>query len=80
MGLSWGQEVNPTDKDKYIQYTEKVINGRVVRFAFTKEKVFMVSVPLDSTTNTVYAANFSTKVKKPEDASDMVAMALSLIQ
>jgi hypothetical protein len=80
MGFSWGQEADPKEKDKYLQYSEQVISGRVVRFAFTKEKVFIVSVPLDDTPDTAYAANFSTKVQKPEDAADMVTMALSLIQ
>ncbi|HEX8492104.1 MAG TPA: hypothetical protein VF658_04625 [Pyrinomonadaceae bacterium] len=80
MGLSWGQEADPKDKDKYLQYSEQVINGRVVRFAFTREKVFIVSVPLDDAPDTAYAANFYTKVQKPEDTTDMVTMALSLIQ
>jgi hypothetical protein len=80
MGFSWGQEADPKEKEKYLQYSEQVISGRVVRFAFTKEKVFIVSVPLEDTPDTAYAANFSTKVQKPEDAADMVTMALSLIQ
>ncbi len=80
MGFSWGQEADPKDKGKYLEYSERVISGRVVRFAFTKEKVFIVSVPLDYTPDTSYAANFSAKVQKPEDAADMVTMALSLIR
>jgi hypothetical protein len=52
----------------------------VVRFAFTKEKLLIVSVPLIDAPDTAYAANFSTIVEKPEEAADMVTMALSLIK
>lgn len=80
MGFSYGQVVDPRDKNKYLQYREQTVNGRVVRFALTKKKVFMISVPLIDIPDTAYAANFSTKVKKPGDAADMITMALSLIQ
>ena len=80
MGLSWGQEVDPKNKSSYIDYSEQTINGRVVRFAFTKEKLFIISVPLDDTPDTLHAANFSTKVSKPDDAAAMRTMALSLLQ
>jgi hypothetical protein len=80
IGFSWGQEVDPKDKDTYLQYSEKVVNGWVVRLALTRKKMFMVSVALGDMPNTLHAANFSTKVEKPEDAADMVTMALSLIQ
>jgi hypothetical protein len=80
IGRSWGQEADPENKSAYIQYSEQIISGRVVRFAFTKKKLFIISVPLDVTPNTLHAANFSTKVSKPDDAADMKTMALSLLR
>jgi hypothetical protein len=80
MGLSWGQEADPNNRSSYIEYSEQTINGRVVRFAFTKAKLFIISVPRDETPNTLNAANFSTKVSKPDDAADMKTMALSLLR
>ena len=80
MGFSWGQEADPRDRDKYLQYWDRTINKRNVRFAFTKEMLFIASVPLDDNPDTFYAANFRTRVQRPEDATEMVTMALSLIQ
>jgi hypothetical protein len=80
MGPLWGQEIEPGDKDKYLQYWEEVVDGRIVRFAYTKEKIFVVTVPLGDTPDTPYAANFHTRVERPEAAADMVTMARSLIQ
>ncbi|MCA1612864.1 MAG: hypothetical protein LC800_01675 [Acidobacteria bacterium] len=76
----YGQIVKPQDKDSYLKYWEQVVNGRVVRFAFTKGKYLLISVPLDDTPDTINSATFSTKVEKPEDAADMVTMALSLLR
>jgi hypothetical protein len=80
MGLNWGQEADPKNNSAYIQYSEQTINGRAVRFAFTKDKRFIISVPFDDTPNTFNAANFSTNVSKPENAADMKTMALSLLR
>jgi hypothetical protein len=80
MGFSEGQAVRPEDKDKFLQYSEKILNGRTVRCAFTKEKIYIVTVPLADDLNTLHAANFYTKVAQPGDAADMVSMALTLIQ
>src|SRR5262249_50356713 len=80
MGFSWGQEADPQNKAAYLEYSEQTINGRVVRFAFRKDKLFIISVPLDDAPNTSHAANFSAKVSKPEDAADMKTIALSLLQ
>jgi hypothetical protein len=80
IGLSWGQEADPQKKSAYLEYSEQTINGRVLRFAFTKEKLFIISVPFDDTPNTLNAANFSTRVSKPDDAADMKTMALSLLR
>ena len=80
MGLSWGQEADPQKRSAYLEYSEQTSNGRVVRFAFTKKKLFIISVPFDDTPNTFNAANFSTNVSKPDDAADMKTMALSLLR
>ena len=80
IGFSWGQEVDPKARGQYLQYSEEIVNGRIVRIAFTKDKVLMISVPLGDTADTLNAANFSTKVDQPEDAADLVTMALSLIR
>jgi hypothetical protein len=80
MGFSLGQEADPKQKATYLQYSEQTINGRTVRFAFTKAKIFIISLPLNDAPDTFHAANFSTKVQRPEDAADMVTMALSLLR
>jgi hypothetical protein len=80
MGPVFGQFVTPKYKDSYLQYWEKAVGGRVVRFAFSKSKYLLITVPLDDAPDTINAANFSAKVEKPEGGADMVRMALSLIE
>lgn len=77
MGMNEGMRVNPEKRNEYLEYTETTINGRLIRTAFTKEKVFTVSVsPFDS----IDQANFYAKVEKIEEAKDMVTMIMECIQ
>lgn len=80
MGFNEGQAVKPEKKEEYLEYREKTVNGRTVRFAFTKESRFIASVLRDDYPNTPHAANFYTKVQKSEDAADMVTMVMTILQ
>jgi hypothetical protein len=76
MGLSQGQAVEPNERGKYLWYREQIVNGRVVRFALTKKKMLMITIPLDNTPNTWHAANFYGEIKRSEDIAEMLLMIL----
>lgn len=79
IGLNQGQMVKTAELNQYIYYYRQIVDGRSVLSALTKEKIFIVSVPLnDKDPN--HAANFLAKVEKPEAANDMLVMALSLLE
>jgi hypothetical protein len=80
IGQLFGQIVRPEDKGSYLRYWEEIVGGRVVRFAHLKNKELVISFPLEDAPHTISGANFSTRAERPEDAADMVTMALSMIE
>ena len=80
MGFNEGQAVTPEKKKEYVDYVEKVVNGRTVRYALTKEGKFILTMPLNNNPNTSHAANFYTNVKTLEEAADLITMGLAFAQ
>jgi len=76
MGFSQGFAVDPDQKATYIWYREQKLNGRITRYALSKENVLVVSVPLDNTPNTLHVANFYGTIRRRNDIADMLLMIL----
>jgi hypothetical protein len=76
MGFSQGLAVDPGQRAAYVWYREQQVNGRITRYALSKSKVLMISVPLDDAPNTLHVANFYGTIQKSDDIADMLLMIL----
>jgi hypothetical protein len=76
MGFSQGMAVEPDQKAAYLWYREQKLNGRITRYALSKDNVLVVSVPLDNMPNTLHVANFYGTIRRRDDIADMLLMIL----
>ena len=76
MGFSQGLAVNPDQKATYVWYREQKVNDRINRYALSKDKILIISIPLSDDPKTLHVANFYGTIKKPEDVADMLLMVL----
>lgn len=76
MGFSQGMAVDPGQKAAYVWYREQKVDGRIIRYALSKNNTLIISIPFSDDPNSLHVANFYGTIKKPEDIADMLLMIL----
>ena len=76
MGFSQGMAVDLDQKGAYVWYREQKGDGRITRYALSKENTLIISIPLSDDPKSLHVANFYGTIRKPEDIADMLLMIL----
>jgi hypothetical protein len=76
IGFSQGMAVDSDRKNVYVWYREQKVNGRITKYALSKDSFLIISVPLSDEPNTLHAANFYGQIQSPDGIADMLLMIL----